>query len=121
MRDTDQTSTDPIALPDAPTTSTEGALPINTDPSKRMAYGLKAGFAWNPWAKWPPNLYCVCGSGKKFKKCHMNNVSPAILVTDLERATAEFKNAVRHVQALKNVGLIFKKDMGLNADQQKES
>lgn len=28
------------------------------------------GWAWNPLLRYPRNLACYCGSGKKFKKCH---------------------------------------------------
>lgn len=29
----------------------------------------KKGFVWNPLRKFPRNMSCVCGSGKKFKSC----------------------------------------------------
>ena len=35
-----------------------------------MALKLLAGYAWNPIRDWPRNAQCICGSGKKFKKCH---------------------------------------------------
>lgn len=53
----------------------------NPDPTqwKRWSYSLKPGFVYNPFNKWPRNKPCpVCESGKKFKKCCMNQVHRAV-------------------------------------------
>lgn len=33
----------------------------------------------NPMLRWPRNTVCFCGSGRKFKKCHMHKVPSMIL------------------------------------------
>lgn len=45
----------------------------------------------NPLMKWPRNFSCVCGSGRKFKKCHL---------PDLAKNTT-FKDAVQIESKLK--------------------
>jgi uncharacterized protein YecA (UPF0149 family) len=50
----------------------------------------KPGFSWNPLMKLPRNAPCVCGSGKKFKKCHLPAMSPILptkTVEDLRKKT----------------------------------
>jgi hypothetical protein len=36
----------------------------------------------NPLLKWPRNFKCVCGSGKKFKSCHLNALSRQVTIKD---------------------------------------
>jgi len=36
----------------------------------------------NPLLKWPRNFSCVCGSGKKFKKCCLNGLSGQVTIED---------------------------------------
>ena len=43
---------------------------------------LGKGFMWNPLLRTPRNVPCPCGSGIKFKKCHLNKLSPAIPTPD---------------------------------------
>lgn len=38
----------------------------------------KEGMMWNPLLKHPRNEPCPCGSGIKFKRCHLNSM-PVIL------------------------------------------
>lgn len=38
----------------------------------------KEGFQWNPVSSFPRNAPCPCGSGIKFKKCHLSKISPVI-------------------------------------------
>ncbi len=48
----------------------------------------KPGFSWNPLMKLPRNEPCVCGSGKKFKKCHLPSMSPILpdkVIADLRK------------------------------------
>ena len=40
----------------------------------RVAKGLKPGYAWNPLKKFPRNVKCFCGSGKKFKNCCLSKL-----------------------------------------------
>ena len=43
---------------------------------------LKPKLTSNPLLKWPRNFNCVCGSGKKFKKCCLNGLARAITIKD---------------------------------------
>lgn len=36
----------------------------------------------NPLLEWPRNYNCVCGSGKKFKKCCLPQLSSVITIED---------------------------------------
>jgi hypothetical protein len=36
----------------------------------------------NPLLKWPRNFNCVCGSGKKFKKCCLNGLNSQVTIKD---------------------------------------
>ena len=36
----------------------------------------------NPLLKWPRNFKCVCGSGKKFKVCHLNDLARKVTIED---------------------------------------
>lgn len=51
------------------------------------AYKPKDGFDWNPALGFPRNEPCFCGSGKKFKKCHLLQMPRA--VTHQDRATLQ--------------------------------
>lgn len=46
--------------------------------TKNKAYKPLPGDIWNPLVKFPRNNPCPCGSGKKFKVCHLTSVSPVI-------------------------------------------
>lgn len=39
---------------------------------------LAAGYSWNPLRSLPRNLPCPCGSGVKFKRCHLDKMPDAI-------------------------------------------
>lgn len=54
---------------------------------KRMAYYPPKGLAWNPLMDYPRNEKCFCGSGVKFKKCHLTTMPKCVLIKDAE----EFK------------------------------
>lgn len=41
-------------------------------------YKLKPGYVWNPLMKIPRNSPCPCGSGKKWKKCHLRILPQAM-------------------------------------------
>lgn len=36
----------------------------------------------NPLLEWPRNFNCVCGSGKKFKKCCLNELQRNVTIKD---------------------------------------
>ena len=36
----------------------------------------------NPLLKWPRNFNCVCGSGKKFKKCCLPGLNRQVTIKD---------------------------------------
>lgn len=38
----------------------------------------KPGYQWNPLKKFPRNTLCPCGSKKKFKRCHIDLIAPAV-------------------------------------------
>lgn len=48
----------------------------------RVVYRPTQGYAWNPLREWPRNEVCFCGSKKKAKKCHLNEMAPCILESD---------------------------------------
>lgn len=50
----------------------------NKKKARRQVYVTKPGFVWNPLLKYPRNELCPCGSGKKFKKCHLDQLPQAI-------------------------------------------
>lgn len=41
-------------------------------------YKPKDGYVWSPLRKIPRNSKCPCDSGKKFKHCHLDKISPTI-------------------------------------------
>lgn len=54
---------------------------------KRFAYSLfkidiTPTSVPNPLLKWPRNFNCVCGSGKKFKKCCLNGLAKQVTIKD---------------------------------------
>lgn len=56
-----------------------------------MAYKLTDGFMWNPILKIPRNDHCPCGSGKKFKKCHLKDTPRALNIEHLENIVKNYK------------------------------
>lgn len=62
-------------------------------------YKPKDGMSWSPLLKGNlRNELCQCGSGKKFKKCHLSQVSPVVPTKGVQNIKdgrfkfAEFKN-----------------------------
>lgn len=49
---------------------------------KRMGMVPMAGFSLNPLRELPRNMRCPCGSGNKFKDCHLDEM-PHVLPTHL--------------------------------------
>lgn len=57
-----------------------------------MGYTPKPGYRWNPMLNYPRNAGCPCGSGKKFKKCHIGQVPPVIPTPEkLEEEAAKLR------------------------------
>lgn len=50
----------------------EKKLHPNQTPTPVLGRIPVRGFIWNPLKSMPRNSPCPCGSGKKFKKCHLN-------------------------------------------------
>lgn len=51
-------------------------------------YKPKKGYTWNPLKKRKRNDPCICGSGKKFKKCCLDNIHefiPKKLADEMKR------------------------------------
>lgn len=43
------------------------------------------GMVWSPLMRYPMNAKCFCGSGKKFKKCHKDQVKMACKPEEAEQ------------------------------------
>lgn len=43
----------------------------------------------NPLLEWPRNFKCVCGSGKKFKKCCLNSLARQVTIEDARKIKAK--------------------------------
>ena len=50
--------------------------------AKQAGIDLKPVLVKNPLLDWPRNNKCVCGSGKKFKKCCLNTLSRQVTMKD---------------------------------------
>lgn len=61
----------------------------------KVVFRPKEGRAWNPLSGYPRNEPCWCGSGKKFKKCCLNEQGRTI-GTDKAKRMAEL---VKEAQA----------------------
>lgn len=76
-------------------------------PLEKRVFVLKPGFVFNPFNKWPRNLTCFCGSGRKFKKCCVDQVFHAI-PDKIEKATKkDFEKLLSQITALHNKGITF--------------
>ena len=74
----------------------------------RMCYVPKPGYVWNPFSKYPNNLPCYCGSGKKFKKCHQATI-PLTIQQSQEKEVKDYLNRmIKYVTMLKDKGIIYK-------------
>lgn len=65
----------------------------------RMVMTPKPGFTFNPLKSLPRNSLCPCQSGKKFKKCHLNQLPEVISEKDanLYRNTMRIHKQIRFV------------------------
>lgn len=72
-----------------------------TDPSesyKKINIHEKVELVDNPFNKWPRNLYCYCGSGKKFKHCHESKLFDKVSRQEADKLIPEYKRLVAYVQ-----------------------
>lgn len=60
-------------------------------PDTPIALSLKAPTIHNPLLKYPRNTICFCRSGKKFKRCHMNQLPRTVIREQAEEAKALMK------------------------------
>ncbi len=74
----------------------------------RMAMKPKSGYEWNPFKKYPLNLHCYCGSGKKFKKCHANAIQQCVKSSDVKQIKAYVDKMIAYVSELKSEGIVYK-------------
>ncbi len=72
----------------------------------------------NPFKQWPRNLPCFCGSGKKFKKCCNENISPTVTAEELEVLRPDFVRMLSEIQSnsAKGVGYKLKETVYEQAD-----
>jgi len=63
-----------------------------TNYAEKRVYILKPGYVYNPLKKYPRNGPCICGSGKKFKKCHLDLLPDAITVAEANKMAIDFHN-----------------------------
>lgn len=73
-----------------------------------MGYKPASGYDWNPFLKYPPNLYCMCGSGIKFKKCCSRKISRVIEISKVASMTEYMKKTIDYITELKSRGIAFK-------------
>lgn len=72
--------------------------PIVTEENRgSMCFAPAKGFAWNPLIKIERNRPCPCGSGKKFKLCHLPEM-PRIIPEEMAK---EYHAAMRTVALIK--------------------
>ncbi len=67
-------------------------------------FRLKPGYSFNPALRWPANGLCFCSSGKKFKKCHRDKLSPVI----------ETKKVKETMEALQTCAIAMKQGVKLD-------
>lgn len=53
---------------------------------------LIEGYVYNPLKGYARNGMCLCGSGKKFKKCHLDLIPEAITTARAVKITLDLKN-----------------------------
>ncbi len=58
----------------------------------------------NPFVKWPRNLSCFCGSGRKFKNCHDDKLGAMISHAEYEVIKPDFDKLLPVVQEMADKG-----------------
>jgi hypothetical protein len=61
----------------------------------------------NPFANWPPNLSCFCGSSFKFKKCHRFKFNELVTLKEYDTLKPDFERLLKHVEHLKKKGYVY--------------
>jgi len=62
----------------------------------------------NPFKKWPRNLQCFCGSGKKFKKCHDQELATHVDISEAIVLQPDFDRMLKEVQGRASQGIGYK-------------
>ena len=62
----------------------------------------------NPFAKWPRNIPCFCGSGKKFKKCCEMTLGPKVTPADALILQPDFDRMLSLIQTNHDQGVGYK-------------
>lgn len=64
--------------------------------TKRQKFIPKDGHVWSPLLRYPKNAKCFCGSGKKFKACHKDNMKMAVLPDEAKQLKAYVDNVIQN-------------------------
>lgn len=67
----------------------------------------------NPYAQWPENLVCYCGTGKKFKHCHSGKVNSQVSEKEREVLVKDFDGMLKYIKDLQSKGKPYKLDQPL--------
>ena len=54
----------------------------------------------NPFIKWPSNLSCFCGSGRKFKKCCQGKIGKTVTEAESSTLKHDFDRILKYAQSL---------------------
>lgn len=77
------------------TTFSEKVEPITDDKKDQLvvkSWRPNEGRSWSPLLNFPRNDKCFCGSGIKFKKCHLNKLARTCTKLDAEKINEIMKS-----------------------------
>ncbi len=60
-------------------------------PKANLYHSPAAGFVWNPMRSYPVNSPCLCGSGKKYKKCHRGQMAECVTPKEAKSISEKIK------------------------------
>lgn len=63
-------------------------------PKHGFAYSPPPGKVWNPARDYPRNLPCLCGSGLKYKKCHLKGMADCVTPEEALSIAAKIKEVL---------------------------
>lgn len=63
-------------------------------PKRGFAYSPPRGQVWNPARDYPRNAPCLCGSGKKYKKCHLPGMADCVEPAEALSISAKMKEVL---------------------------
>ncbi len=63
-------------------------------PKAGLAYSPPAGMVWNPMKRYNGNDPCLCGSGKKYKKCHRPSMADCVTPEEAKSISARIKEVL---------------------------